>query len=270
MTDLADKLVKENIEGLETRRRNASRIATREPGTPHGAEAERHLTLIEAEFDRRYLPGAMRTFLEEFPLGFDDPKHHDQERRYKVRASEYCREHLTPAAFAEVASGGSTDGLLSHVRILVGMTNLIQGSFEKPKLLDAISDAANTSTFLNALGRLLGGNGDPAARLGDFTATLDGLGLRKWTYTTYFLFLSDPTHCMFVKPDGLKRAIEITRYPLEYESSPSAQRYSEILAFARWLWAKLDQQGMPSLKPRDMIDVQSFIWHMAPTGKFAI
>lgn len=93
--------------------------------------------------------------------------------------------------------------------------------------------------------------------------------LKKWTYATYFLFLSDTANCMFVKPDGLKRAIEITRYPMEYEATPSAAHYRDILAFAKWLKAKLEQHGSEALKPEDMIDVQSFIWHMAPTGKFA-
>lgn len=269
MTDLAAKLAQETDVALEGRRKNANRIAKERAGTARGDEAEHLLSVIEAEFDRRHLPGMMASFLEAFPQGFRDPKHLDQERDYKRAASRYCSAELTPEAFDEVRSGGSPDALIARIRKLVQMTNLIQGGFEKPKLLDGISDPRYTAEFLEALRDLLHGAGDAGDRLERFSDVLASMGLRKWTYATYFLFLSDTANCMFVKPEGLKRAIEITRYPLEYESTPSAVLYRDILAFARWLKAKLEQQHVDALKPEDMIDVQSFIWHMAPTGKFA-
>jgi hypothetical protein len=269
MTDLAAKLSRETDDALEQRRRNADRIAREQAGTPRGDEAKRLLALIEAEFDRRHLPGMMASFLEAFPQGFRDPKHMDQERDYKLAASRYCSAELTPEAFEEVCNGGTTDALVARVRKLVQMTNLIQGGFEKPKLLDGISDPKYTRGFLAALHDLLHGAGDASDRLERFSGVLADMGLRKWTYATYFLFLSDTANCMFVKPEGLKRAVEITRYPMEYEPTPSAALYRDILAFAKWLKAKLEQQGSEALKPEDMIDVQSFIWHMAPTGKFA-
>ena len=269
MTDLAAKLSQETDDALERRRRNADRIAREQAGTTRGDEAERLLALIEAEFDRRHLPGMMTSFLEAFPQGFRDPKHMDQERDYKLAASRYCRAELTPEAFEEVHNGGSPDALVARVRKLVQMTNLIQGGFEKPKFLDGISDPKYTRGFLAALHDLLHGAGDASDRLERFSGVLAGMGLRKWTYATYFLFLSDTVNCMYVKPEGLKRAVEITRYPLEYEATPSAALYRDILAFSKWLKAKLEQQDCEALKPEDMIDVQSFIWHMAPTGKFA-
>ena len=66
---------------------------------------------------------------------------------------------------------------------------------------------------------------------------------------------------MFVEPEGMKKSIQKARYPLEYQPHPTGELYAEILIFAEWLKARLAE-----LKPRDMIDVQSFIWHMAPTG----
>ena len=269
MTDLEAKLAQETDDALERRRRNADRIAREQAGTARGDEAERLLELIEAEFDRRHLPGMMASFLEKFPLGFSDPKHRDQERDYKLAASRYCRAELTPEAFAEARNGGSPDALLARIRKLVQMTNLIQGGFEKPKLLDAISDPKYTRGFLAGLDDLLHGAGDAGDRLERFSGVLAGMELRKWTYATYFLFLSDPLNCMYVKPEGLKRAIDKSRYQLEYHPTPSAALYRDILAFAKSLKAKLEQHGSDALKPEDMIDVQSFIWHMAPTGKFS-
>ena len=270
MTDWAAKLAQETDDALEARRRNADRIAKEKVGTARGDEAERLLALIEAEFDRRHLPGMIASFLEKFPEGFRDPVHLEQERNYKLEASRYCQAELTPEAFAQVREGGAPDELVARVRKLVQMTNLIQGGFEKPKLLDAISDPKYARGFMSALDNLLHGTASANDRLEDFAAVLADMGLRKWTYATYFLFLSDPANAMYVKPEGLKRALEITRYrKLEYNSAPSGTLYAEILGFAAWLKTKLLQESNPALQPEDMIDVQSFIWHMAPTGKFA-
>lgn len=270
MTSLEETLANASDEALRKRRLNAHRIATEQAGTPMGEKAEMHLRLIEAEFERRSLPGNIKSFLEAFPLGFKDPKHFEQERDYKNRARDYCDEHLGKAQFDAVAAGGDTAELLSHVCKLVAMTNLIQGRFEKPQLINAISKPKATRAFLISLGELLHGEGEPAPRIDAFADALANAGLgRKWTYATYFLFLADPENCVFVKPDGLKNALKITNYPLTYESAASTTHYREILKFANWLKEKLIAQGRPELMPDGMIDVQSFMWHMAPTGKWA-
>jgi hypothetical protein len=69
---------------------------------------------------------------------------------------------------------------------------------------------------------------------------------------------------MFVKPTMLQKSLEISQYPLIYESTPSADLYRQILNFCRWL-----QKAIAELEPRDLIDVHSFMWHMAPTGKWS-
>lgn len=254
-----DKLSTESDDDLQQRRRNAVRIIEREPGSPFGIKAELLLEQIDQEMRRRHLPGMIEAFLEKFPKGFDDPLYLDQERNYKLKASSYCREHLTSAAFSD--TNEQSTSLLDHVRKLVGMTNMIQGSFEKPKLLDTIGNPEHSELFRGALADVLHGAGDPPTRLERFSEALGQLGLMKWTYATYFLFLSEPDACMFVKPEGLKRSLEISGYQrIDYESEPSARLYREILRFAEWLKKKLEQEQRPELKPRDMIDVQSFIW----------
>ena len=270
MTSLEEKLANDSDDALHRRRVNAHRIATDQADTPMGEKAKMHLRLIEAEFERRSLPGNINSFLEAFPLGFKDPKHFDQERDYKNKARDYCHEHLGKAQFDAVAAGGDTAELLSHVCKLVAKTNLIQGNFEKPQLIDAISKPNVTTAFLISLGELLHGEGEPASRIDAFADALANAGLsRKWTYATYFLFLADPENCVFVKPDGLKNALKTTNYALTYESTASTKHYREILKFANWLKERLIAQAKPELRPDGMIDVQSFMWHMAPTGKWA-
>jgi len=65
------------------------------------------------------------------------------------------------------------------------------------------------------------------------------------------------------------KAAEKAIFDLGYEPAPTAKGYRRILEFARWIEARLRQEGLPELAPRDLIDIQSFIWFIAPTGRFA-
>jgi hypothetical protein len=241
----------------------------RRPGTDDAVEAERILELVDQEQARRSIPGNIASFLEKFPDGFKDPRYLKTERDDKIAASMACSGELTCAAFCEAKSTNNPIRLIEAVKKVVARTNLIQGSFEKPKLYDAISDQRHSLSFLDALERLIHGSDEAPERLETFSGFMETLGLRKWTYGTYFLFVSNPVDCMFVKPEGIKKAIEIAGYPLEYDSEPTARKYREILAFARWVESKLRDRKDERLNPKDMIDTQSFIWHMAPTGKWA-
>lgn len=267
--DWEAKLAKDSDGNLELLARNAKARASTEAGTARGEEADRVLVLIEAERERRYLPGNIANFLAENPLGFDDPSFIDRERKDKVKASKECLALLSKDVFHELDQGADHAELLASVKKIIGMTNLIQGKFEKPQFNDAISDPKNTQAGLKALGELLHGEQDAPDRLEAFSDYLHTLGLRKWTYGTYFLFLSDPNKYMFVKPTSLQKAAEIARYSLDYAPAPTADIYRQVLGFARYIEAKLRNENNPVLVPKDMIDVQSFIWHLAPTGKFA-
>ena len=263
MNDLPQKISSETDAQLQQRRHNAERILREQPGTPLAIKAEALLPLLEAELERRHLPGMIATFLEKFPKGFRDELQAEQERDDKVTASEHCRTVLGKDRFSSLLDSGQIDVLTGDAKKLVQMTNLIQGSFEKPKFIDTISSSEHQEKFLRALFDCLHGHGDAPQRLGRFSDALADMGLRKWTYASYFLFLFEPDTCMFVKPEGMKRALKTSQYPLEYDATPSEALYADILKFSQWLKSKL-----AALEPRDMIDVQSFIWHMAPTGKW--
>lgn len=267
--DLERKLATETDAQLEQRRRNAKAICDSAPGTPKAKEAERVWGLVDAELDRRCLPGNIASFREKYPLGFNDALFRKQERNDKVEASNECIRELSAEAFQGIDNGSDPIMLVGHVKRIVNMTNLIQGSFEKPKLIDAISNPENSRAFLKSLGDLLHGPGDAPDRLERFSDYMHTLGLRKWTYGTYFLFLMHPDKYIFVKPEGIKKAINIAKYPIKYDPIPSADLYRGILSFAKKIESKLRDEGVESLNPKDMIDTQSFIWHMAPTGKYA-
>jgi hypothetical protein len=70
-----------------------------------------------------------------------------------------------------------------------------------------------------------------------------------------FGFLARPDEQIFLKPNVTRRAAEAYGYDFSYTSRPNWDTYASLLAFASKL-----RRDLSDLKPRDMIDLQSFIW----------
>jgi len=225
-------------------------------------EASKVLDEVDRQLELRHIPGMIATFKEQYPGGFYGEQQARDERDYKVRAAAEFKELLGKTEFEALLHSGEYQTLYDRAARLVGLTNFIQGSFEKPVLLDTIK--ANTSAYMTALFELVWGADELEQRFDRFVEFSESLNLAKWTDVTYFMFLSDPEKHMFVKPEMLKRSLQISQYPVEYYSTPSYDNYRQILEFSEWLKARIAE-----LKPRDMIDVHSFMWHMAPTGKWS-
>ena len=52
-----------------------------------------------------------------------------------------------------------------------------------------------------------------------------------------------------------RKAAELYGFPFEYESRPNWKTYSQLLRFAKTV-----RRDLQDLQPRDMIDIQSFLW----------
>ena len=76
-----------------------------------------------------------------------------------------------------------------------------------------------------------------------------------WPVVTVFGAIARPRVHVFVKPLTIRRAAEAYGFDLEYRSTPGWETYSSVLELARLVRADL-----VDLKPRDQIDVQSFLW----------
>jgi hypothetical protein len=72
---------------------------------------------------------------------------------------------------------------------------------------------------------------------------------------TVFPFIAAHKSHIFLKPNTTKRAALAYGFDFKYASTPSWAVYSSLLAFA----AKI-AEDQRELFPRDMIDIQSFIW----------
>ena len=72
---------------------------------------------------------------------------------------------------------------------------------------------------------------------------------------TVFGAIARPRVHLFVKPLTIRRAAEAYGFDLRYDSTPGWETYSSLLELARVVRADL-----ADLRPRDQIDVQSFLW----------
>jgi len=77
----------------------------------------------------------------------------------------------------------------------------------------------------------------------------------KWTFFTYFLFLWQPRTEIFIKPASMKRFLAFLGLGDRFSSTPTAAGYAAVKQLAHDLKAALQEY-----QPRDMIDIQSFIW----------
>ena len=76
-----------------------------------------------------------------------------------------------------------------------------------------------------------------------------------WPIVTVFGFIAQPHRHMFVKPNVTRTAARKYGYPLQYGSRPSWAVYADLQAFARVV-----RKDIADLRPKDMIDIQSFLW----------
>jgi hypothetical protein len=90
------------------------------------------------------------------------------------------------------------------------------------------------------------------------------VGAAKWTIATYFFFLAFPDTQIFVKPEVTKHAAKLLHLEIDYRSEVNWTTYALILRMAEALRQKLSDERKAELMPRDMIDVQSFIWLIGP------
>jgi hypothetical protein len=209
-------------------------------------------------------PGAercRRKFLKAFPGGFRDATYLDWERDYKVEAHQRWMNALAEERFRELLSQGRHEDIAATaVRVEQQARHSMLFSFEKMALRDAVRTRPGARAFSEGLFQFLHGGAELAERFGRWVAAVESLPRRQtrvltWPLVTVFGFLAQPDAHFFLKPNVTKIAARKYGYPFRYESRPSWDVYSDMLEFARVV-----RRDLRDLKPRDMIDIQSFLW----------
>ena len=196
-----------------------------------------------------------RKFLSIFPGGFHDETYVAWERDYKWNAHLAWSEALDQSQFEDLLARKRYAEIAAQAVKIEARTNLIF-SFEKMALRDAIKAPGGARAFALGLYEFLHGDGD-FDRWAEVVGALPRRQTRvlTWPIATVFGFIAQPRRHLFIKPNVMRAAAKAYGFDFQYESRPSARAYASALAFAAQV--RRDQR---ELRPRDMIDIQSFLW----------
>lgn len=191
-----------------------------------------------------------------YPGGFSDPKYLRQERDYKFEAHEKWRELLSREEFERLLDEQQYPEICRRAVHVEGKTKAMLSRYEKA----ALHDGFRGELAAKGLFDLVYGDDGFQKRFEEFAKDLDSLPRKatspaKWTIATLFPFVAHPGQHIFLKPEVTQAAARRRRFSLNYRSEPNWLTYSCLLRFAEDLAAEV-----ADLKPRDMIDIQSYIW----------
>jgi hypothetical protein len=196
-----------------------------------------------------------RKFLRFFPDGFRDETYFDWERGYKQAAHEQWQEQLGQIAFRSLLKKGEFLEIAQRAARIEGKTNLLF-SFEKMALRDAVKSPEGAEAFAKGLYDFLYGK-QSLERWIEVVAALPRRQTRvlTWPLLTVFPFLANPDEHIFLKPNVTRAAAREYGFDFDYRSRPNPDTYASMLAFAERI-----RRDQADLRPRDMIDLQGFIW----------
>lgn len=198
-------------------------------------------------------------FLRFFPGGFDDETYLDWERGYKWEAHQRWQEQLGREEHAALIRSKDYEEIAQRAVRIESRTNLLF-SFEKMALRDAVRDRTGARLFADGLYQWLYEDQSLEMRFHEWVHVVGALPRRQtrvltWPLVTVFGFLADPKTHMFLKPNVTREAARQYGFNFVYVSQPAWPTYRTLLDFAETV--RRDQRD---LRPRDMIDLQGFIW----------
>lgn len=202
-----------------------------------------------------------RKFLRFFPEGFGDETYISWEREYKVETHERWEQVLSRKEFARLLRHQEFAEIAARaVRVEQKSRHSMIFSFEKMALRDAVKSAAGARAFAEGLYDFLHGKAALERRFQNWIQVVSELPRKQtrvltWPLVTVFGFIAQPDIHIFMKPTVTRAAAREYEFDLLYRSRPSWETYENLLQFA-----KVVQRDQRDLGPRDMIDIQSFLW----------
>lgn len=201
----------------------------------------------------------LKKFKSFFRKGFYDPKYLSWERDYKWNAHMSWEKELNEKEFRRLLLEHDYGEIAKRAVRMESKTNLLF-SFEKMALRDAVKTEAGAGIFAKGLYNYVYGEEPLEVRFNNFTSALAKLPRKQtrvltWPLQTVFGFIANPKEHIFLKPRVTQVAAEKYNYDFQYTSKPNWHTYQSLLNFARQI-----RKDLPSLKPRDYVDLQSFIW----------
>lgn len=200
-------------------------------------------------------------FLAQFPGGFRDETYLDWERDYKVASHKLWALELDKEPYRALLDEHDHDDIVTEaLRIEQRSRHPMLSTFEKIALRDAVRAPEARRAFAERLYGFLYGPGSRAERFDAWCEALAALPQRgkrvcTWPVATVFGFLARPREHLFVKPRTMRAAAAAYGFDLPYRARPDGETYQRFLDLAATV-----KRDLADLRPRDMIDVQSFLW----------
>ena len=200
-----------------------------------------------------------RKFLRHFPEGFRDETYIAWERGYKATAHAQWQSELNREAFRTLLREEEFTEIAARAVRIESRTNLLFSS-EKMALRDGVKSRAGARRFAEGLYAFLHGTGNPEKKFERWCETVAALPRKQtrvltWPVVTVFGFIAQPEEHIFLKPNVTKLAARAYSFDFAYQSKPNWETYASLLDFAQTV-----RRDLRDLRPRDMIDIQSFIW----------
>jgi hypothetical protein len=197
--------------------------------------------------------------MRNFPGGFYGEKYISWERDYKLNAHKEWRNVLGKTEFESLLEEEKFNEIALRAVKIETKTNLLF-SFEKMALRDGVKSPQGAEYFARGLYNYVYGNSPLPESFNHFARTLASLPRKQtrvltWPLQTVFGFIANPSKDIFLKPRVTQEAAKNYQFPFAYRSKVNWDTYASLLEFALLLF-----HDLKDLKPRDMIDIQSFIW----------
>ncbi len=202
----------------------------------------------------RDIPSSISFFLKEFPGGFDGEKYHEWERDYKDAGHNLALELLNEKDFKELIDKQDYSEIVTRSLKVTNKLNLIFPN-EKMALKDGLVTEQAQEMFAHSLYSLLYSNEALDERFESWIRVLESIGADKWTVASYFLFVVHPDTYMFVKPTVTNAVADMSAFDISYTPKLNWNTYNQVLKLSTYM-----KEELKDLKPKDMIDVQSFMW----------
>ena len=209
--------------------------------------------------DRRKVSACKRRFREFYPGGFHDEDYVVMERLYKWQAHRAWASAFGRNSLDAMLRAGRYDEIAATAVKIESKTNLLF-SFEKMAIRDAVSAPQGAKAFADGLFDWLYGRGGQRAKFEQWCQAVAELPRRQtrvatWPVVTVFGFIARPRAHIFLKPNVTRAAADRYGFDFRYQSRPQRDTYKSLLDFAKTI-----RRDLADWRPRDMIDIQSFIW----------
>lgn len=202
------------------------------------------------------VPMAVKRFRDNFPEGFDDASFVKATRDANMTGHKFCTQLLSQEELSRLVDEGRFEDICDRARHVESVANLLT-KLERKTLHETLETPASQKLFSLGLADLFYGAESEEARFKHFLRTIGILDLNKWTYATLFNFIRYPQKHALIKPAVIQNAAKALCWRINYKAEPNWKTYDAVLRLYSYVRTNLLEEG---LIPRDLLDVQSFVW----------